>query len=226
MKFDSYDNFARILPAFISVLPIIILYFLFLESEYGELIARLGAVKWIGALTFGSAFAYLSANVSRLIGKAIESKLYADGLYLPTTNLLTDKNQQLSPSYKLRLRARIKAEFAVDLSGSATSDIGDRRRINEAVGFIRSKFRTNPMVLQRNMQFGFVKNLIGGSLSVGLPASMVVLAFALSTGSQAELWLSVFLLVVYALPVLSMRYLMDFSGDQYARTLYEEYLVR
>ena len=44
-------------------------------------------------------------------------------------------------------------------------DIGEtKRRIRDAVGLIRSRVKDGHLLLQHNLEYGFIRNLFGGSI--------------------------------------------------------------
>jgi hypothetical protein len=166
----------------------------------------------------------LAEQSCRLAGKYIEYWLFKDGRYFPTTTYLIATDNTLSPERKKELYQKIKALHKVDLSSASKDTPKNRRRINEVIGQVRRKYvGKDTMVAQRNIQYGFFRNLSGGTL-LAIPASVIGIILAELTHSAAATRVSEVLLVLYLIILLLAAPILRFLGKQYALTLFDELL--
>ena len=172
---DKYDVQARYAPALLCSVPFILLGFYFLNDIDSTFWSSAFGMS-IGSLSLSAAMYVLASHACRIVGKVLEEKIFNNGADFPTTLFLLDGDANFTPERKKMIYSKINTEFGVDLSGKTSDSPQNRRLIHECVGQIRSKFyKKNEMVLQRNIQFGFAKNLAGGSL-IAIIASIVGLA--------------------------------------------------
>lgn len=110
-------------------------------------------------------FIFILGMMGRSLGKYIfEDVLYSNGERLPTAELLSWENTELSSDYKDKIRQKIKTDFNIVLlskSKAANNPDEARKRIKGAVGQIRNKVKDGRLLLDRNIEYGFWRNLIG-----------------------------------------------------------------
>lgn len=220
---DRYDIEARYVPAVLSSAPFIALGFYFIAGIDIGFWSKLFTLSF-GGITMTIALYKLAEQSCRLAGKYLEYRLFKDGLYLPTTTYLIVTDDTLSPERKKELYQKIKTLHKVDLSTASIDTPENRRRINEVIGQVRRKFiGKDTMVAQRNIQYGFFRNLSGGTL-LAIPASIIGIILATLTRSVAAARVSEVLLICYLLILIFAVPILRFLGKQYAITLFDELL--
>lgn len=119
---DQYERAARLYPALLALLPILIA--LAVTSVFGKPLAT-QLLTLFGAC----GAAYLLANISRMLGKAKEERLFAKWGGTPTTQLLRHRNEFIDPHTKQRYHAflarRIKIAFPTRDDEYASPDAAD-----------------------------------------------------------------------------------------------------
>ncbi len=152
--------------------------------------------------------------------------MFKDEQAMPTTNYLLFSNSQFTKEYKLRLHRHIQADFQIQLPNEqeeAQNEEIARRRIVEAVGLVRQKVKNGRLLLQFNIEYGFARNLIGGSI-IGLAVSIFDIVYFFSTGNQLIGGISIFLAVVFSFLLAIHKITIRHLGNQYAKRLFQEYL--
>ena len=217
---DKYTVTARFYPAIITGIPIV-----FVGIPIINIFLQIvGANQWIcsllGNLSFSVIVIYFYSQVIRYLGKFIFEKiLFWKDIYLPTTELLHPENDVFSKSMKKIVYSKIKNDFSIDLE-SYENDNELRRKINEAVTQIRIKVKKGHLVFQHNIEYGFVRNLCGGSI-IGLFFSL--LGLLLKFDDNFFYYIFIVLSIVYLIILLSSRYSIRTLGQQYAKVLITEY---
>lgn len=220
---DRYEIQAQYTPAVLCSAPFIffgIYYLAKIDLSVGPKILAVG----FGSVTMSLALYQLWAHSCQILGKKLESYIFKDGLNYPTTEYLLDSNGKFSPEYKKIIIDKINADFKISLRGKTSDSENNRRRINEAVGQVRrTLWKKNPMVLQRNIQFGFAKNIAGGSIVAAI-ASLLLLIVGVVSHNRVDLEFSSLFLVVYLLSSIFFIFAIKFRAKYYASTLFDEYL--
>lgn len=99
-----------------------------------------------------------------------------------------------------------------------------RKRIVECVGLIRSKVKDGRLVLQHNTEYGFVRNLVGGSTIAALISVVNVVIFVYFHPDSVALTLSIVLAVIYLFIASLGKYLIRRYGYRYSKVLIQEYV--
>ena len=220
---DRYDIEARYAPALVCSVPFLFFGFYFFSGLATEFWHSAFAVN-TGTISLSSAIFFVLVHFCRMVGKIIEEKMYRDGLNFPTTTLLLDNSTNLSEDRKAKIIAKIKSSFGTNIKNRTEGSDSDRRLIHESVGQIRSLFyKKSPMLLQRNIQFGFAKNLLGGSILATLAAIIGLILSKVMSNEQAA-GVSLLLVSIYAALALFSYVLVRFTAKHYAHTLYDEFL--
>lgn len=157
---DPYERAARLYPALLALLPMLVV--IVTTSVFGkpmttQLLALLGACG----------VAYLLANISRMLGKAQESRLFDAWGGTPTTQLLRHRNTLIDPHTKQRYHAflarKIKTEFPTSEQEQTSPELADevyRAGIKWLLGKTRDKKRF-ALLLKENVSYGFHRNGFG-----------------------------------------------------------------
>lgn len=157
---DQYERAARLYPALLALLPLLIV--LVTTSVLGKpLITQLVALFGICGVT------YLLANVSRMLGKAQESRLFQAWGGVPTTQILRHGNELIDQHTKQRYHAllarKIKVEFPTSADESASPKAADdiyRAGVKWLLGKTRDKKRF-ALLFKENVSYGFHRNGFG-----------------------------------------------------------------
>ncbi len=221
---DKYEIETHYYPALLNSVPFLLLGYYFLSNIDNAFWGH-AATATIGGIGIASALYWLQMSMCRAIGKVIEDRLFDTGKKMPTTELMITSDQRLSQDRKGSIVAKVQKDFGIKLKGRLEDTPSNRVFINEAIGQIRTKMgRNNPLISQRNRQYGFVRNMLGGAL-LAEAASVLGIAVSMLSDNSIALNLAVFFAVIYAVVAGIMFALLRFMGVQYACALYDEYLA-
>ncbi|MES2471069.1 MAG: hypothetical protein V4526_02450 [Patescibacteria group bacterium] len=203
-------------------------YFL-LSSYTADFFASLEGIRWVGGITISVALTFLLAQAGRFVGKELFEKIhFKDELYMPTTEFLLHSDTTYSPEHKDRLHSKILAEFAIQIHSPEQEDtdiMAARRTLVESVSMIRGKVKNGQLLLQHNIEYGFARNLIGGSLLALYVSIFNLYVFGFFFPNQLGFYLSLSVGMIYLLIVIIGRYLIGRYGVRYAKVLIQEYLL-
>jgi len=224
---NKYSRTARLYPAIISLIPILLLTISLSNNELESLLEQLVSVKIIGNVSMGIVLIYLLAQTNRFIGKEFfERRYFKTQLQMPTTEILLYSTDYISTQFKEKIRKKIERDFSLNLPSKVEEEKNNddaRRRIVDAVALVRGVVGDGKLLLQHNIEYGFVRNLIG-SIPIGLSFSIVDIIYFQSHGMSNALKLAVALTLFWFLLLLASKYLMRRYGILYARRLFEEYI--
>src|SRR6266536_2184508 len=117
MKFSRYEIFARLLPAVLCSLPILLFQYYYLNEHLADLSEAIVKVRFVGPITVPLALIYLFMQVNRFIAKEVfEKRYFKSELHMPTTNFLLHTDSQYTSSYKREIYARIREDFGIRLA--------------------------------------------------------------------------------------------------------------
>lgn len=227
MKFSKYSIKARLFPAVITSIPLVILSGYLVNEKYIEVFKNFKYLKLISFISTPIIFCYLFMHINRFIAREIFQKLYfKDEHEMPTTKLLLYGDNCFSQEYKSSIRKTIENTFNITLPTKAEelSDLENtKRRIAEAVGLIRGKVGNGKLLLQHNIEYGFVRNLIGGS-PMGLVVSLVNVKYYLKLKHSEGIYISFILVVLYLSLIIFSKFLINRYGYIYAKRLFQEFV--
>ncbi len=226
---NKYNITARVYPAIICSLPIFVLNYFLLHAHTGYFFASLEGVKWAGGITISVALTFLLAQIGRFIGKELFEKIhYKDEYSMPATEFLLHSNNIYSPEHKRKIHTEIFADFGMQICSFEEENLdiqSARRTIIECVSMIRGKVKNGQLLLQHNIEYGFVRNLVGGSLMALYisVANLYILGFLFP--NRIGFFLSLFTSIIYLFIVMIGRFLIERYGVRYAKILIQEYLL-
>lgn len=229
MAINSYYFKARLLPTVLTSIPAIMLYNKFVASLYHDKLENIFSVlPTITDIILSSAIVFLLVQINRFLSKEIFQRLYfKDEINMPTTNLLLKSNNELETSIKQKIEDKIKTKFGISLISETdeTSDVlRARKLIATAVSQIRNVLRDNSLLLQHNIEYGFFRNLIGGSF-LAFVTSIIILVhsyYSCELTTRNLVWI---LSITYFLPILFSKLIINRYGKYYAKILYEQFLT-
>ena len=229
MAVNNYYFKARLFPTVLTSIPVIILYNKFVSILYHDKLEKIfSLLPSVTDIILSSAIIFLLVQVNRFLSKEIFQRLYfKDEKNMPTTNMLLKSNNELEISIKQKIEDKIKTKFGIDLL-SITDESSDesraRKLITTVVSQIRNVLRDNTLLLQHNIEYGFFRNLIGGSF-LAFVISIIIVILSYHTHDLTIRNLGWILTIVYFVPILCSKLIINRYGKYYAKILYEQFLT-
>lgn len=228
MDLNRYNLEARFLPAIIASIPFLIMYFFFLDSQLGDLFKLIFGIKWVGDISTMAAFLFLLAFIGRFIAKDIFEKRWfkGDETCMPTTEFLLYSDKEYSDQFKEKIRLKIKKDFKIDIPSADAefkNEYGARKIIAEAVGLIRNALKDGRLLIDRNIEYGFIRNLIGCAVIAVFISILNIVIFSIIQHNRLAFITSVVIVIIYAMPIIFSKIIIKAHGRRYARTLFQEY---
>jgi len=229
MKFDAYALKGRIAPAFLSIIiPIMVFNHFYVSEEFSKFVGEVLGAKLISNLTISGICLMFLSEFGRLLGKNVFEKVFfKDERHMPTTNFMLFNDSTYSEQHKNKIRNKITDDFDTLLPTKEEEDADQdnaRIRIVEVMALVRKKLHGNKFLLQHNIEYGAMRNAIGGSV-IGVALSLInIVFFNYSTPSELAVTISVITLIIYLSLIALSKYIIVFYGNNYAKILYREYL--
>ena len=135
---------------------------------------------------------------------------------------------KLYEEYKLQIRAKVAKDFKVEMpiESDEIADIENaRKRIVESVGLIRQKVKNGRLLLQHNIEYGFFRNLIGGSL-IGLMMSLFDIYYFYTNNNTLIGAVSIVISSCFVVLLIFHKPIINHLGNLYAKRLFQEYLQK
>lgn len=229
MPVNSYYLKARLFPTVLTAMPALFLYNKFVSSLYHTQLENIYAVlPNITDAVLSSAIVFLLVQINRFLSKEIFQKFYfQDEMRMPTTNLLLKSNTELETSIKQKIEGKIKNKFGITLltvMEESADEERARKLIVSTVSRVRNVLRENAMLLQHNIEYGFFRNLIGGSF-LAFILSLIIIAIAHFKLDMQSQKLGIVLAIIYLIPILLSKLIIKRYGKYYAKILYEQFLT-
>ncbi|HEX7018029.1 MAG TPA: hypothetical protein VF209_03940 [Patescibacteria group bacterium] len=229
MKYTQYTIVARLFPALITALPIVVLYYFYLNTLLSGFIQSIILLRLAGEFSIGAALIYLYSQLNRFIGKLIEDEIFCDEENMPTTQLLLCGSMKYSMEYKDLLNKKVKKDFGLNFfsaSEETNNYIGAKQRIVEIISLIRDKTRGSELLLQHNYEYGFIRNTVGGAIWGFITSVFNVYIFSKTFPSSTALNLSIVTTVTYLLLLILGVPLIKYAGNKYAKVLIQTYMSK
>lgn len=221
---NKYQLYARLFPIILCSIPALIFQYYLLNQEFANLLQFLGNFNFVGNTTISVAIIYFISQTNRLIAKTFfEQK----EIYMPTTNFLLFCNPEYSEEYKRKIYKKIHDDFNIQLptkNEQNGNELNSRKRIAEAMGIVRKKVKSNELLFQHNIEYGFWRNLIGGTF-IAIFFSIIDIYFALTQSNNPILIISIVILIVCFALLFFNRYITKKIGELYAKVLLQEYMA-
>ena len=226
---DEYEIKARYIPCFIAAVPLVHFFIQILGATFWDTLAR--NVGWLLITNMSLSLVVTLALIQLQCGIAkhwIEESIFGKGgINFPTTYYLLFHDQNLSRNIKIAIREKIYRDFHFKLMDDIQEnvDVEEAKRLaREAVGFIRGYVRKGRMTHQYNIRYGFMRNLIGGTLwaIAGCIGSAIVYGVQFN---WTPMFLFVFFAIMYFLIFAFRTIILSKFAHQYAETLLSEYLT-
>jgi hypothetical protein len=224
---NSYELKARKFPAIITIFPILIFSHFYLYKIIPELLNSILATKIVGDISVVLVLLYLVEQISRFTSKKyLQDDLFKDELHFPTTSYLLYSDKKYTAERKDKIRLKIVQDFKINLMSleeEKTNEIEARKKIKEAIDLIRSKVKDGRLLLQHNIEYGFVRNLIGGMI-ISIPISFFDVLFFIWQKNNVATTLSLTLFSLYSVIFFMRKNILLYFAHNYANVLYNEYL--
>lgn len=220
---DKYSREARLYPTMIALLPVYLIM-LTIFTSYDQAVAFI-------RVTFGISLSliliYMGTDIIRNIGKILETKIFGNELFFPTTSRLLHSDDKFSKEKKLQLCEKIHSEFGINFltqKDEGADGHEARKIIKEAIGLIRQKLGNGRLLLQYNIRYGFWRNLIAAS-PFSFSLSFVSVIVSTIVPSTMIFAISLCLTPLYLLLWVYRRVILTYFADQYAEQFYLEYKI-
>lgn len=221
--FNQYNLKARIFPTIICAIPILLFQYFFLSEKISIFLTFLGNLKFAGDFTISIVILYFVSQINRLFSKTFFEK---KEIYMPTTDFLLISNSEYSNEYKVKIYEKLEKDFGLKLpieKEQKENEIYSRKRISEIMSLARKKVGSGKLLLQHNIEYGFWRNLIGGTIFAVL-FSGITTYFSYSESNKTLLFVSIILLIIYLLILIFNKFIIGRFGKMYARVLIQEYM--
>lgn len=225
---NIYFYRARLFPALITAIPLLIFINKIIAVKYASALKNIYDVfPLITHLGLSAAIIFLLVQINRLVAKEIFQRWhFRDELYMPTTNHLLMNSTYYPITIKTKIRDKIAIEFQIELLNEVEEQQDQnnaRKLIAAAVSQIRNVLRGNGMLLQHNIEYGFWRNLIGGSL-IAIVFSAVIVWHGYLNDFKDQMAIGIICFIVFLAPVVLSKIIIRYYGKYYAKILYEQFL--
>ncbi len=217
-KFNEYYLKARVFPALITAIPFVLLKHNLLDQHFDFSLTQL----IFGDVSILIVLIYLFSQLNRYISKSI----FENKTDFPTDRNLLPSNPTLSQQYRAQLAQKILKDFGLELPNLEDEEndyASTKIRIREIVNLIINKTRNGHLLLQHNIEYGFVRNFLGGSAVASLMSIFNILLFFIQSKYDLAI-ISIILLVIYASIIAMHKKILEHYGKEYAQILFREYL--
>lgn len=218
---------ARLFPSILTCVPLLVIANNFIINNANQLLPLSSIFQILINIGISGALIFLMVQVNRLLAKEIFQKIYfQDELKMPTVNQLMAHDLTLEESIKSTIRERIYQYYNITLVEhelEKTEEARARKILATALSQCRNDLRDNSLLLQHNIEYGFVRNFIGGSLLAFL-FSIATIFYSVAIESKALQFTGVFLSLAYLIVLLCSKSLINYYGKTYAKIFFEQFL--
>lgn len=226
---NKYYLTARLIPAILTSIPICTAYYYFLSplifSESSE-------VHWllpVGNISLMTGIVFLLVQTNRFLAKEIFQRIYfKDEMEMPSTNYLMHSNNFYNVETKRAIKDKIKNDFGIDIYDMNRENIdeaGARKQIIIAVSQIRAFLKGNSMLYRHNIEYGFIRNLLGGAVLATFMSIIMSVLFKFVYPNETMMLTSICFGILYLMPILVSKTIVNKFGKYYAKILFEQYLI-
>lgn len=165
---SKYSIYARVLPGVLTFLPIFTL-FCKIIGKFPDLNPAKFFVnfhEYVGYVML-LPFVYLFSLFCREVGRKLERWFFLSKSGFPTTYLMLYSNTVYPDDLKDTYRTKVKFRFGLTLLSRSEELQSPKiavQQLNFASRFLASSCQDNEDVQNRNVEYGFYRNLLGGSV--------------------------------------------------------------
>ncbi|MBL7909804.1 MAG: hypothetical protein JNJ41_01960 [Bacteroidia bacterium] len=218
---------ARLFPTLLTCIPLLVLTNFFLLNNANSLIPLSSIFQILINIGISGALIFLMVQINRLLAKEVFQRIYFhDELKMPTVNQLMGYDLTLEESIKNTIRERIQQYYNInllDFDAEKVDELRARKLIASCLSLGRNDLRDNRLLLQHNIEYGFMRNLIGGSL-LAFIFSIGTIFYSVAIENRALQFTAVLLALIYLIILLSSKSLINYYGKTYAKIFFEQFL--
>lgn len=222
--YDRYELGARVAPGVLCAFPAVLLLLVARNSELvGSVVS--GVVSWVTMAGVQGLIVVGAVQYITSWGKRYEDVLFDKGLKMPTTEMLLWGNKDSSDILKRTVRSNLKNDFGLTLP-SKEAELKDehaaRVAIRDAVARIRLRFGKGARVHERNIRYGFIRNLAAGAR---ISTALSIAGIWMTAWMHNSVFLSLFvgMAICYGVILATCRRMIVCNGEHYAAQLLNEY---
>lgn len=220
---------ARLAPTLLTSIPLLTIYYFGFSDTLIGYIDFLKDFKWIGDLVLSTAIIFLLMQINRFISKELFQNIFFNGeLKFPTTTTLLNKSKSLPEGIKSKIRDKIKETYQIDLLNQEDEEKDEkeaRSTIVSAVGQIRNSLREDKMVKQHNIEYGFMRNFIGGSTLAVIASILGIYIFEEYKPIDLPYKICIGLCIFYSLFILLSKYILKRYAENYSLVLFNQFMA-
>ena len=224
---NKYTLQARYFPAVLTVFPFWLLLNLIRKYFTTTLDGIFLFIPYLVQTGLSGAVFYFQMQLNRFISKEIfQNRIFNDENNFPTTLWLLWSDSTIDSTTKQMIHTKIKSLFDIMLlTPEAEGNDKDHAKniIIVAVSQIRNSLRKNDQQVQHNREYGFWRNLAGGSL-VAVCISIIIGIIEYFIGNNSSIAISLIMFLFYSLLLCFCPYLIKKHGQYYAKSLFEQFL--
>jgi len=229
MKFDFYFYRARLWPALLTSIPGLIFINRILVPMLGPGLREiLSVIPWVAHFGLSFALIFLLIQINRFLAKEIFQRCYfKEERNMPSTNFLLWKDSFFDEQVKVSLINKIHNKFNIsipDRISEASNELKSREIIVSAVSQIRIILEGNRMLFRHNIEYGFIRNLLGGCLMAVLFSALLYIV-GVNNQQPGLTTVGSMFTIIYLIPLLISQILLRRYGKYYAKILYEQFLA-
>jgi len=219
-KSKKYYLKARLLPAISCLLPLIIsLVILFLD------VFTLNRALFIIALTTILFIILINVFTSAFVNnsKKYENEIFDNRHGFPTNELIYNKcrDNDFMFNFDRKVKKDFNLRIPIDEGGLEVSEAA-KNKLENIVASIRHRMRYNEMVQSHNINYGMLRNLIGGSV-FAISSSILGTVIGLVIVSAPLITFGILSIIIFIVLLRNREKLLRNAALAYARQLIEEY---
>lgn len=221
--FDGYTIKARYFPSLICLVPFILWKMYVIDPWLINNTSMTWLASYFGDTTISLVLLYVLMQTNRTVAKIF----FENKKSFPTVESLLSTSKETTEPYRTNIAKKVQSDFGLSIPTKEEQDQNieeSKKRIWEIIQLIINKVRNGHLVLKCNMEYGFFRNLAGGSL-IALIASLVLAIISRYLITDLSLYtLSLKVALTYFFIMLFAWVFINYYSKEYARVLYREYL--
>lgn len=227
---SEYSLKARVFPAILTSLPLILLANATFDYKVHEWLNSNDYATLFGNGTLVMAIVFALAQLNRFVGAEVfERFISKDETNFPTTRLMLPNCAEMSDAIREAIRLKAQKDFGLQLPSTVLplEEPMARRHISDIVRRIRERTRNHKLLLQHNIEYGFVRNFIGACPLVLIVSGVNIYLYTHGILPNFPAWgyvVSLVYSVIAILMILLSKVILDRYGIRYARVLFNAYL--
>lgn len=217
--FNEYNLKARVFPALLTAIPLFLIKHYIINQYFSFSLTQV----IFGDVSILIILIYLFSQINRVISKS----LFEVKTNFPTDKALLPSSTALSQQYRQNLGEKIKKDFNLtlpELKEENENEEDVKTRIREIVKSIINKVKDGRLLLQHNIEYGFYRNLLGGSVVASVVSLVNIFLFCLWFQNKTIAITSMVLFLVYLFVVIFHKKILKHYSEEYTQVLFREYL--